>query len=131
MSRRMIDPQTIIKSQIADDKFVVDLNEILEKYGVETEYTIKSVTLQFYSKANLDDSGNWIYSDSGNKGFLIANTAITISKDTVNDVYILGMIVDNLTNMNLQHFIQIDSGDYENGIILQDTYEFDVHVIKV
>ena len=29
MARRMIDPQTIIKSQIVDDKYSVDLIEIL------------------------------------------------------------------------------------------------------
>jgi len=131
MARRMIDPQVIIKSQVADDKESVDLNEILEKYGVPTSMG-KSVTLQFYSKENADDSGMTINTDTIKPiCYVVENTAITISKVDGDGVYINGLLVDNLTDMNLLKFINISDGDYENGIILSSTYPFDVHVIKV
>jgi len=133
MARRMIDPQVIIKSQILDDKYSVDLNEIIEKYGVQNELG-KSVTLQIYSKRNADDSGLLIVTDIDTwepSCFVMENTAITISKVDDDGVYITGLLVDNLTDMNLLRFMDISNGDYENGIILMNNYEFDVHVIKV
>ena len=131
MARRMIDPQTIIKSQVVNDKSEVDLNEILEKYGTQL-YDSKSVTLQFYSKENADDSGLAINTDTIKPiCWVVENTAITISKVDYDGVYITGSLVDNSTDMNLLRFINISDGDYENGIILASNYEFDVHVIKV
>jgi hypothetical protein len=131
MARRMIDPQTIIKSQIADDKYSVDLYEILEKYGVPTSMG-KSVTLQFYSKENADDSGLSIHSDTLRPiCFVVENTAITISTVDGDGVYINGLLVDDVDDMNFLKFINISDEDYENGIILMGTYPFDVHVIKV
>lgn len=131
MARRMIDPQTIIKSQIVDDKEAVDLNEILEKYGTQGEYS-KSITLQFYSKETADDNDFPIYSDTGVKGYIIANGAITITKlNDNNTVYISGLVVGSISDMKLLISINIDDGDYENGIILESYYPFDVHVIKV
>lgn len=133
--RRMIDPETIIKSQIADDKQTVDLNEILEKYGTQGDKGntwAKSVTLQIYSKLVYEDITIYITSDTDTKAYIIPNGAITITKDTDNDfVYISGLIVDNLSDMNLLRYIDISDGDYENGIILLSSYPFDVHVIKV
>jgi|SRR5690554_1917080 len=130
MSRRMIDPQVIIKSQVVDDGVTVDLNEILEKYGFELGNS-KSVTLQFYNQETEEDDIMIISCDTGEKGSIVANTAVTISKNPNGDVFIRGLLVDNLTNMNLIKYVKIPNGDYENGIMLLNTYEFDVHVIKV
>lgn len=135
MSRRMIDQKTIIKSQIVDDKWRVDLNEIVEKYGwqdIVGGMYLKSVTIQFYAKQAMEDDDMQISSDTGNKGAIVTNTAITISKD-IDDgwVYIRGLLVDDLYSMNFMTIIYIEPGDYENGIILQNPYEFDVYVIKV
>lgn len=130
MSRRMIDPQVIIKSQVVDDKIVVDLNEILEKHGVQLANGSKTVTLQIYSKEVSDDNYMAIDSDTGVKAAIVINTAITITKNN-NTVIIRGLLVDNLNDMNFLSYIEILGGDYENGIILSDHYLFDVHVIKI
>lgn len=127
--RRMIDPQTIIKSQIADDKEVVDLYELLEKYGTKFDHGGKSVTLQFYSKETADDGSLMIVTDTDVKGIVAINTAITIS-EYEGDVIISGLLF-NISYTNFIEYIEISDGDYENGIVLQSTYEFDVHVIKV
>lgn len=126
-----MDPQTIIKSQIVDDKELVDLNEILEKYGTDYESGNKSITLQIYSKEALDDGGTpQIVTDTSYPGYVLTNTAITITKFLDDDdIYIRGVLADN--TMNLKNFIHIPAGEYENGIILSDAYPFDVHVIKV
>lgn len=131
MSRRMIDTRTIIKSQIVDDKETVDLNEILEKYGTQDEYGNKFITLQIYSKQADSDVELSINDDTNVKGYIIPNSAITITKNDVNCVYIVGLIVGDLNNRNLLPCITINDGEYENGIILFDNYHFDVHVIKV
>lgn len=129
----MIDPQTIIKSQIANDKYSVNLNEILEKYGTQNEEDCsKSITLQFYSKEVADDSSLQISSDTDIEGYIIPNGAITITKrPDDNLVWISGLIVDDMTDMQLLRYIEIRDGDCENGIIVQSDLRFDVHVIKV
>ena len=126
----MIDPQVIIKSQVVDDKELVDLHEILEKYGVPTALG-KSVTLQFYSQEVEEDDTMIISDDTSDRCSVVPNTAITISKNTDGDVFIRGLLVDDLSDMNLIPYIEISNGDYEDGIILGNNYKFDVHVIKV
>src|SRR5690554_733237 len=129
MSRRMMSPQEIIKSQIADDKFQVDLNEILEKYGTVTEFDGKVITLQIYNKIASDEAQNTIYNDNDFLMDVVVNGSITISKKTNDDVYIQGMLLDN--NFVLTQYLEIPSGSYENGILLQSVYEFDLYVIRV
>lgn len=130
MSRRMIDPQTIIKSQIVNDKWTVDLHELLEKYGFQDDFGAKHVTLQFYSKYTADDDGMGINTDTSFKGCVVINTAITIS-NYGGYVYIRGLLVNDLETMVFIPYIEILPGDYENGIILENPKDFDVHVIKV
>lgn len=127
----MINPQAIIKSQIANDKSFVDLNEILEKYGTQNKWGDKSVTLQFYSKETIDNNGLVIFDDTDIVASVIINTAITITKNNVNNVFISGLIVNNMDDLNLLSHIFIKNGDYENGIPLESEKQFDVHVIKV
>ena len=125
----MMSPQEIIKSQIADDKFQVDLNEILEKYGTVTEFDGKVITLQIYNKIASDEAQNTIYNDNDFLMDVVVNGSITISKKTNDDVYIQGMLLDN--NFVLTQYLEIPSGSYENGIKINSPTEFDLYVIRV
>lgn len=129
MSRRMIDPQVIIKSQVVDDKNKVDLYEILEKYGTVTRWS-KTITVQIYNKFASDEEQNSLNNDNSFLGFVLMNGSIIISKDAdTDDVYIQGMILDK--SYVLKNYVYVQSGSYENGIRLSSPYPFDVHVIKV
>jgi len=130
MARRMISPQMIIKSQIVDDKYIVDLNEILEKYGTLLDDDTKTITLQIYNKEIWEDEANSISTDDGIIGYIVVNGSITISKYD-GDVYIKGMLL-SYSDMDFIPYLEIPSGSYENiGIELADVYKFDVHVIRV
>src|SRR5690554_2400964 len=127
MSRRMISPQTIIKSQIVDDKFTVDLYEILEKYGTIHDGQ-KTITLQIYNKMASEEGLINLADDSGFIGNVVSNGTITITKAPW-ALYIQGMILDS--NNDFIEFLEISEEDYESGIILGGPKEFDIHVIKV
>lgn len=125
--RRMLNPQMIIKSQIADDKFQVDLNEILEKYGTVINDDTKTITLQIYNKEARDESQNHIEADISIKGSVVVNGSITITK-IEDDVYIQGML------HNEGVFIPfIEIGSYENveSVNLSSSSIFDLYVIRV
>jgi len=127
----MIDPQTIIKSQVADDKFQVDLNEIVEKYGtVMPPYGDKTITLQIYNQVASDDNINAIYDDSDTIGYVFINGSITITKNSDGTVYIQGMIWNLSDNLLINH-IEVPSESYENGILLTSYYAFDLYVIRI
>ena len=127
--RRMMVPEVIIKSQVADDTFSVDLNEIVEKYGTVIDNGYKTITLQIYNKEAADDgSHNELVTDNGYIGFVIVNGTITITKNS-DDVFIQGMLFD--TDMFFTQYLYIPSGSYENGITLGSGFEFDLYVIRV
>ena len=123
----MISPQTIIKSQIVDDKFTVDLYEILEKYGTIHDGQ-KTITLQIYNKMASEEGLINLADDSGFIGNVVSNGTITITKAPW-ALYIQGMILDS--NNDFIEFLEISEEDYESGIILGGPKEFDIHVIKV
>lgn len=127
--RRMIAPETIIKSQIIDDKAQVDLNEILEKYGTDIGFGAKTITLQIYNKYASDENQNAMYNDSDIFVYVAVNGSITISKYDDFRVTIQGMLVDG--SYVLKKYAEIQSGSYENGIILSSSNEFDLYVIRV
>lgn len=116
----------IIKSQIADDKNQVDLNEILEKYGT-TFVDMKTITLQIYNKIVGDEKLNSLNDDSGFLGSIVVNGSITITKYSY-AVLIQGMLHDDGVFIP---YLELDNGSYENGIILSNSYEFDLYVIRV
>ena len=89
--RRMIAPEMIIKSQVVDDKYEVDLNEILEKYGTTVDNS-KTITLQIYNKLIDDEDQNTLSDDNGAIGSVVVNGSITISKNSDGDVFIQGML---------------------------------------
>ena len=130
MARRMISPQVIIKSQVGDNEERVDLNEILEKYGIQIGAN-KSVTLQLYSQEVADDNNLLIKDDTSERCKVLVNTAITITKMPDGNVFIGGLLVDDYTGMNLIPYIMVPDGEYKNGIMLINEYNFDVHVVKV
>lgn len=129
MARRMIDPQTIIKSQVVDDKYSVDLYEILEKYGTEHDGA-KTITLQIYNKLASDEPQNYLYNNNIHIGNVITNGSITISKMS-NNIYIQGGLLDSSDYVSNIYYLNLQSGSYENGFILSNIYKFDVHVVKV
>lgn len=132
MSRRMMSPQVLIKSQIMDDKNQVDLNEILEKYGTVTLSGAKTITLQIYNKEATDVGQNYLYDDSGMIGFVVVNGSITITKHSNGAVFIQGMLLNDFDDGVLIPFLDIPSGSYENGITLEGwESEFDLYVIRV
>ena len=125
----MMSPQVIIKSQVVDDKFSVDLNEILEKYGVKGEYDEKMITLQIYNQG-CDDEPLFITYDNSDIVNVVVNSTITITKFSNGTVYIQGMLFDG--NQNYIPFLEIASGNYENGIkLIMSSYMFDLYVIRV
>lgn len=129
MSRRMIDPSVVIKSQIVDDKYRVDLNEILEKHGMVTEYGAKTITLQIYNKEAGDENQNSIIIDNDYLGEVVMNGSITLSKISGDLVFIQGLLVQSGILENT--YLEISSGSYENGIILEGPNAFDLYVIRV
>lgn len=129
MSRRMIDPSVVIKSQIVDDKYRVDLNEILEKHGMVTEYGAKTITLQIYNKEASDENQNSIIIDNDYLGEVVMNGSITLSKISGDLVFIQGLLVQSGILENT--YLEISSGSYENGIILEGPNAFDLYVIRV
>lgn len=129
--RRMIAPEMIIKSQVVDDKEMVDLNEILEKYGTEfgdVGDKIKTITLQIYNKLIDDEDQNTLSDDNGAIGSVVVNGSITISKNSDGDVFIQGMLHNEGVFII---YLEIPSGSYENGISLVGTNDFDLYVIRV
>ena len=125
-------PQAIIKSQVIDDKFEVDLNEILEKYGMVLDdgYFYKTITLQIYNKVASDEAQNFIsYANYSVLGNVVVNGSITITKLSLDEVYIQGMLIDN-NGVYIPH-LEIDSESYEDGILLSSSNEFDLYVIRV
>ena len=129
MARRMMSPQTIIKSQVVDDKNLVDLNEILEKHGT-TSADYKTITLQIYNKIVTDESLNMLKNDNDDLGMAAINGSITITKHQDGEVYIRGMLLNDIGNSIIPYF-EIESGSYENGITLYNNDEFDLYVIRV
>lgn len=126
--RRMVDSQVIIKSKVADDKFEVDLNEIIEKRATANSWGTKTITLQIYNKLAGDEEQNSI-SIGTSLGVVFVNGAITITKHSDGLVFIQGMLLD--VNRLFTSYLEIESGSYENGIILQSPNEFDLYVIRV
>lgn len=125
--RRMIAPEMIIKSQVVDDKYEVDLNEILEKYGT-TVNDSKTITLQIYNKLIDDEDQNTLSDDNGAIGSVVVNGSITISKNSDGDVFIQGMLHNEGVFII---YLEIPSGSYENGISLVGTNDFDLYVLRV
>ena len=130
MARRMMSPEIIIKSQIADNKELVYLNEILEKYGTVTfDGQVKTITLQIYNKIASDETQNSLNNDNGYLGNVVMNGSITITKNDGN-IFIQGMLI-NMNDNSIISYLEIPGGSYENGIMLDSPNEFDLYVIRV
>lgn len=128
--RRMMSPEMIIKSQVVDDKEMVDLNEILEKYGTEfgdVGDKIKTITLQIYNKYAVDEPQNILYHDNDIIGYVVVNGSITIMKTEDDAVFIQGMLHNAGVYID---YLDIPSQSYES-IMLVSPNEFDLYVIRV
>lgn len=127
--RRMMPEEMIIKSQVADDKSQVDLNEILEKYGTVTDDGSKTITLQIYNKFASEENQNSLTNKSNSLGSVVINGSITITKHPQDSAFIQGMLLDE-NNLHIP-YLEIEDQNYQDGIILTNPEEFDLYVIRV